>query len=180
MVRAAPSYLVVGHLQKAHGTRGELFVSPLTDRPEDVFVPGVRFRVSDFEGQAPEIGLPPLELESQRPFRQGFLARFEGVSNRNEAELIRGRYLLLPFEELPPLDEDEIHYHELLGMKVRTAAGEDVGEVVEVYELRPHHMLEVARPSGSVLIPFSRDVVTDIDRSSGVLTVEPPEGLLDL
>lgn len=172
--------MVVGHLNKAHGTRGELFLWPLTDRPDDIFVPGASFRLADPSGTRPEIGLPDVTMESLRPFRRGFLVQFEGIETRNQAILLTDRYLLLPFEQVPPLEEGEVHYHQLLGSRVRTVGGDELGEVVEVYELQPHDLLEVQTRTGTVLIPFSARVVVEVDMEEGLLVVDPPEGLLDL
>jgi ribosomal 30S subunit maturation factor RimM len=46
-----PAYLVVGHLSKPHGTRGELVVWPLTDRPDEVFAPGRRLLLGTDAGE---------------------------------------------------------------------------------------------------------------------------------
>ena len=176
-----PTHLVVGHLAKAHGTRGELYVSPLTDHPEHTFVPGVVVRAAGAGGDAPDPDLPPLRIDAVRPFRDGWLVTFGGVEDRNTAELLRGRYLLRPLEELPEPEEDELFYHELLEMTVVTVDGEEVGRVVEVFETEPAHLLEVRRPSGgTVLVPFAAEGVAGVDRAARRITIDPPEGLLDL
>jgi 16S rRNA processing protein RimM len=94
--------------------------------------------------------------------------------------LLRDRYLMRSIEDLAPLADDEVFYHQLLGMRVETVGGEPVGTVREVYELRPADMLEVRTPTGTILIPFLRDVVVEVHRDEGRLVVDPPEGLLDL
>ena len=103
-----------------------------------------------------------------------------GTDDRTAAERIKGRYLLRPYSEAAPPDEDEVFYHELLGMQVETDSGDVVGSVTEVYELAPADLLEVEGPDGTRLIPFSRQVVVEVDRSRGRIVVSPPEGLLDL
>jgi 16S rRNA processing protein RimM len=175
-----PDFLVVGHLNKAHGTKGEVFAWSLTDHPERVYAPGVRLRLGDENGVPVRIPAVELEIEAVRPFRQGYLVRFAGFVDRADAERVRGRYLLLPFDEAAPAPEDEYFYHELLGSHVRTADGHELGVVREVYELRPADMLEVEGPAGRVLIPFSEQVVREVDRAGGVIVIDPPEGLLDL
>ncbi len=175
-----PSHLVVGHLNKAHGTKGELFAWPLTDHPDSVYVAGTVFQSSDAEGRAPDPDLPPLRLVAARPFKKGFLVSFGGIHDRNAAEQVQGRYLFLDSEVLEPLAEGEIFYHQLLGMEVVTVDGERVGEIREVYELRPAHMLEVVGPKGEIMIPFLSHMVVEIDAEAGRLVIDPPEGLLDL
>ncbi len=180
MAHSEPSFLVVGHVNKAHGTKGELFVWPLTDHPESTFAPGVILFPGNDAGEAPDTSWPSLVLESVRPFRRGFLVRFEGIDDRDRAEALHGRYLFRPLSELEELEEGEIFYHQLLGMKVVTIHGEEIGQVVEVYELRPADLLEVRGPGGIRHIPFLRSMIREVDVTGGRLVIDPPEGLLDL
>jgi 16S rRNA processing protein RimM len=176
-----PPFVVVGHVTRPHGTKGEFFIWSLTDRPESTFVPGIRIRVADASGQEPDPLFPPLEVEEARPFRKGYLVRFLGVEDRTRGEILRGRYLLRSFEETEPLDEGELFYHQLLGLTVHTPDGSEVGRVLEVYDLRPVDLLEVSRGrDDSILIPFTREIVVEWDLEKGRLVVNPPEGLLDL
>lgn len=180
MGRQDPSHFVVGHLNKPHGTKGELFAWPLTDRPESVYVPGRTLRLGDSEGTAPDPDLPPLRVTAVRPFKKGFLVSFGGVGSRDDAERLRGRYVFIESDEVEPLAEGEVFYHQLIGMEVFTKAGERVGEIQEVYELRPAHMLEVRGANGEVMIPFLSHVVVELDPEAGRMVIDPPEGLLDL
>lgn len=180
MRHSDPSFLVVGHLNKAHGTKGELFVWPLTDHPEGTFAPGVILHLGDDTGNAPDPTRPSLVIESSRPFRRGYLIRLEGVIDRDAAEALQGLYVLRPVDELESPGEGEYFYHELLGLTVRTVDGETLGEIVELYELRPADLLEVKGPSNTLYLPFLASMVKEVDIEAGVLVVDPPEGLLDL
>jgi len=176
-----PSFVVVGHITRPHGTKGEFFVWSLTDRPDSTFLPGARLFVGSPGGREPDPVFPPLEISEVRPYRRGFLVRFTGLEDRTRAELLRERDLLRPFEETDPLDEGEIFYHQLLGIRVETRAGERVGTVREVYALRPVDLLEVDRVEGeSLLVPFTKDIVVEWDLEDRRLVIDPPEGLLDL
>ena len=177
--RALPDYLVVGHLARAHGTRGELLVEPLTDHPGDVFAPGVVLRLADAAGRDPDPDLPPLRVRSVRPFRHGWLVTFGGVEDRSAAELLRGRYVLIERARLPALAEGEVFLHELIGLEVARADGTRVGEVVQVYELRPADLIEVRTERGTVLVPFVGSIVRGVDVAGGRLVIDPPEGLLE-
>jgi 16S rRNA processing protein RimM len=73
-----------------------------------------------------------------------------------------------------------VFYHQLLGMEVVTKQGTRLGEIAEVYELRPAPMLEVRGPEGEIMIPFLSHIVVEVDRDGRRMVVDPPEGLLDL
>lgn len=174
-----PEYLVVGHLTKAHGTRGEVLVRALTDAPEEVFESGRRVVLGDDRG---ELGVRPQEeeIEASRSYRKGWLVKLAGIEDRTAAQELTGRYLLVPMEERGTLEEGEYYYHQLLGLEVETVAGEAVGRIREVYETEPHHMLEVKGPGGVHSMPFRGEWIASVDVAGGRMVVDPPEGLLEL
>ena len=177
---AHPSHLVVGYLNKPHGIKGEMYVSPLTDHPDSVFASGVVLSLGSADDDEPDPDLPPLRVETTRPFRSGLLVRFGGVEDRSQAELLAGRYLFCPVEELEPLGEGEVYYHQLLGMRVETVEGREVGSVSQVYELLPADLLEVRGANGVVMVPYRREIVVQVDLEGRRLVIDPPDGLLDL
>lgn len=174
-----PEFLVVGHLSKPHGNKGEILVWPLTDRPDEVFAPGRELLVGDEEGSPGEAPLP-LTVAASRPYRKGFLVRFEGVEDRTAAVGFVARYVLAPAETLGEAEEDALYYHELLGLEVETVDGQAVGRVREVFETEPSHLLEVKGEGRIHLVPFTKRVVVEVDRAGGRLVIDPPEGLLEL
>ena len=89
-------------------------------------------------------------------------------------------YVLRPTAELASLEEGEFFYHQLLGMKVVTVSGEEVGEIVEIYELAPTDLLAV-RGGGKIRhVPFMKSVVVEVDVEGRKMFIDPPEGLLEL
>jgi len=182
MPNEAPEFLVVGHLNKPHGTRGEVYIWPLTDHGVETFKPGARLTLGDEHGNVLRVPETVLEVESSRAYRRGFLVKFVGVEDRTAAEGIRDRYVLRPLSELPDKDEGEFFYHELLGMTVVTSTGERVGVVREVYELAPHHMLDVVREgeADTLLVPLAEFMVDSIEPETRQVVITPPPGFLDL
>jgi 16S rRNA processing protein RimM len=177
--RGLPDYLVVGHVAKPHGTRGELVVQSLTDHPGDVYAPGVVLRMADARGAEPDPDLPPFRIDEVRPFQRGWLVTFGGVEDRDAADLLRGRYLLIERSRLPELAEGEVFLHQLPGLRVETVTGERVGEVIEVYDVPPTDLLEVRTGKGTVLIPFVDAIVRQVDMEGGRIVIDPPAGLLE-
>ncbi|MGQ0816167.1 MAG: ribosome maturation factor RimM [Gemmatimonadota bacterium] len=176
-----PTHLVVGHVSKPHGTRGELFVWPLTDNVDEVFAEGRALLVGDEHGKLDATYAEPVIIASTRPFKRGVLVKIEGRDDRDAVAEFAQRYLLAPLEELKPPEEDEVYYHQLLAMKVVTSEGQPVGKVREVYETYPAHMLEVTSEAGRIhLIPFAERIVKKVDMVNGEIVIKPPPGLLDL
>jgi len=178
--RPEPAHLVVGHISKPHGTRGELLVWPLTDRPEAVFSPGAELVVGNADG---DVGEEPIAVVvmSSRPFKKGLLVRLSGANDRTEVEGLVGRYLLAAADTLEPLQEGEVFYHQLLGLAVELVDGTPIGTVREVFEAQPADLLEVHAEDGrTVLVPFTGQIVKRLDTAAGRLVIDPPAGLLEL
>jgi 16S rRNA processing protein RimM len=176
----APELAIVGRVRKAHGIHGELVIEPLTNAPDAVFAPGRRVFAGTVHGD-PAANGRELVVQESRPFKGGgWIVAFDRIADRTEAELWRERYLLAPVAELAPVEEGEVYIHDLFGLSVVRAGSLDpVGEVTDVYELPQGVMLDVRRPTGSVLIPFRGEVVTRVDLAERRLEIDPPEGLLE-
>ncbi len=175
----APQHLVVGHLNKAHGTKGEVFIWPLTDHPESTFAPGVVLYLGDENGDLPT-DPPTLRIDASRAYRRGFLVRFEGVQDRGGMDGVLGRYVMRSMDQLEELDEDETFYHDLLGMDVITVEGQPVGEVIEIYELKPVDLLEIRGPEKTFMIPYVAEMIRSVDVAENRIVLDPPPGLLEV
>ncbi len=186
---AKPEYAIVGLVRKAQSVGGELLIEPLTDSPDVIFAPGSRVfggnargeleAAADTEEAGGEHHAPTLTIDTVRPHKGGLLIRFEELSDRNSAELWRGRYLLVPFSELPDLQEHEVYLHDLIGMAVEDSLGKPIGSVTTFYELPQGIMLDVNTSKGSVLIPYHPQSVKHADLDRRVIVVDETTGLLD-
>jgi 16S rRNA processing protein RimM len=175
-----PALAVVGMIRNAQGIRGEVVVEPITDAPDAVFASGRRVLLGDSTGNTSKSGAErALVVEDSRPFKGGMIVKFEELADRNAAELLRGRYLLAPFDELEPLREGEIYLHDLIGMQVELDNGEKVGEVTSYYELPQGLTLDVATARGSVLVPYRPEVVERADGETRVIVVKSDVGLFE-
>jgi 16S rRNA processing protein RimM len=177
---AEPSHLVVGHVTRAHGTKGEVFVWPLTDEPDRVFTEGSALLLGTEDGELGD-DVASLEIVGVRPFKRGFLLFFAGLDDRDAVEELTGRYLLVERERLAEPAADEVWYHQLLGMQVTTTEGREIGRVREVYDVAPADLLEVETKDGrTILIPATKQVVREIDTAGRTVRIEPPPGLLEI
>jgi 16S rRNA processing protein RimM len=167
--------LVVGRIGRAHGIAGEVAVVPHTDDPDTRFAAG-----SVLHTEPAERG--PLRIVSMHWHSGRLLVAFDGVQDRAQAEALHGIVLVLDAAALPGLaDEDEFYDHQLVGLTAVLGSGEKLGTVGEVVHGAGPDLLVVKRPDGSeLLVPFVRAIVPAVDLPNGRLTVDPPEGLLDL
>ena len=166
--------LVVGRIGRAHGIRGEVGVEVRTDDPDLRFADGAQLSTDP-----PERG--PLTVVSTRWHSGRLLVRFKGLEDRTAAENLRGTMLVIEVDESQrPQDPDEFYDHQLVGLRVITTAGDEVGEVAEVLHLPAQDVLAIKRSDGvEVLVPFVQELVPVVDLDHGAVTVDPRPGLLD-
>lgn len=174
---SADALAIVGLIRNAQGIRGEVVIEPLTDAPDAVFASGRRVFAGAQVGSRAEDR--SLTVESSRPFKGGVMVKFNEVTSRNDAELLRGLYLFSPFDELTPPADDEVYLHELIGMTVKLDTGERAGEIIGYYELPQGLTLEARTTSGKVLIPYRPEVVESVDPDARELVVKADLGLFD-
>ena len=112
--------------------------------------------------------------------KRGFLVRFEGVHDRTRMDGLLDRYVMRAMDQIEELAEGETFYHDLLGMEVVTVEGEQVGEVIEVYELRPADLLEIRGPEKTFMIPYISEMIQSVSVADNRIVLDPPPGLLEV
>ncbi len=175
-------HVVVGRIGKAHGIRGEVSVEPRTDEPERRFAVGSVLATQTPGGQAPHgPGRPArLAVDSTRWHQGRLLVRFAGIEDRTAAETARGLVLVaeVPDGEVPD-DPEEFYDHQIVGLRVVTTDGLDVGTVESIVHGAAQDLLVIATPESSeVLVPFVSALVPEVDVAGGRLLVADRPGLI--
>jgi 16S rRNA processing protein RimM len=174
--------VVVGRIGKAHGIKGEVSVEVRTDEPERRFAPGAVLATELPRGGAPQGTDRPqaLTVRAARWHQSRLLLTFEEVGDRTRAEAVRGLLLVTRVDpEESPEDPEEFYDHQLLGLKVVSTGGVDVGELAEVVHGAAQDLLVVRTAEGlEVLVPFVTELVPRVDLAAGRIEVTDRPGLL--
>ncbi len=174
--------VVIGRIGRPHGVGGEVVVRVRTDEPDRRFVVG-EVLVAERERDGSRRSLV---LESIRAANDDLLVRFAGVDDRNAAEDIGGSLLMASVRaDERPADDDEFYDHQLIGLAALATGGDPLGHVREVIHLPLQDVLAIVDPNGrELLVPFVAEIVTDVrpgfDGAVGTLTIELPDGFLDV
>ncbi len=159
----------VGVIVGAHGIRGEVKLRSFTADPAAIATYGP---LASAKGEV-------LTIARIKPQKDGFIAAFKGVSDRNRAEALKGTELFVARSQLPDPDEGEVYAHDLIGLAVTLKDGVLLGEIVAMPNYGAGDLLEV-RAEGrkdTVLIPFAPTYV--MERTAERVVVDLPEGYLD-
>jgi 16S rRNA processing protein RimM len=177
--------IVVGRVGRPHGIRGEVVIGLRTDEPDLRFAVGASVDARSFpDDDGPDdssVG-QPLRVASARWHSGQLLVAFAGITDRTAAAELTGSWLSVDSSQLPETgDPDEFRDHELIGLSVRTCAGDPVGVVTDVLHYG-QDLLVVRRADGAsdeCLVPFVKAIVPKVDVRAGVVVIDPPPGLLD-
>ena len=164
--------IVVGRIGRAHGLGGEVYVLSESDTP-DRFNPGAVFLTEEE---------PPrrLEVRWSGQHQAKLLVAFVGITDRSDAEALRGVVLTMSAGERRKLNDDEYWPDELVGMTVRNPAGEALGEIAEVDTSGPQNRLVVRTIDNRLaLVPFVRALVPEVNAAERWVVVDPIDGLLN-
>ena len=118
-----------------------------------------------------------LKITAYRPAKAGeAVIAFEGVSDRNAAEALKGTELFVDRAALPQADEDEFYHADLIGLEARDSEGRVLGKVSAIQNYGASDVIELQRTDGDhVLLAFSKETVPMLNIAAGYIVVAVPE-----
>jgi 16S rRNA processing protein RimM len=165
-------WATIGQVVALFGVRGELKVRLLTDIPN-------RFAELQTVYVGTNHALYP--IQGVRPYKgEMVILKLSGIDDANAAEPLRNQELSIPLSELATLPPDSYYQHDILGLRVLTLDGQEIGQIVEIIDTGSNDVYSVKKPEGSqVLIPAIKDVIKQIDLIRRTMHIDPLPGLLD-
>ncbi|MEO8135518.1 MAG: ribosome maturation factor RimM [Betaproteobacteria bacterium] len=158
--------LVLGRVLGAFGIQGWIRIRPFTDSP------GSLLQQSAW-GLRRGALTNAVQVEESKTHGAFVLARLTGVTDRGQAEALRGWDVTVPRDHLPQPEPGEYYWSDLIGLSVRNRAGVELGRVAGLIEAPAHDVLRVDNgKGGEQLIPFVEPIVCAVDSASGCITVE--------
>ena len=152
--------LTIGTVLKPQGIRGEIKVKPFTDSAEDfkeikrIFLDGAEYKVLTVR-VGPDVVFLGLK----------------GVPDRNAAELLRGKDVVIPRDEAPEPEAGRYYVADLLGSEIVTEAGELLGTLKDIRQAATD-VYTLEREGKEILFPAVKGVITAIDLAEKKITVD--------
>lgn len=163
--------LQIGVITTTHGVRGEVKVFPTTDDP---------MRFKKLKQVILDTGKEQIELEvaGARFFKNLVILKFKGIDNINDVEQYRQKSLYVTRENAVPLGENEYFIADLIGLKVVSDEGEELGNLSDVLQTGANDVYVVRKENTpDLLIPAIRDCIRQVDIESGTMQVHLLAGL---
>jgi 16S rRNA processing protein RimM len=171
-----PKLLTVGKVANTHGIRGEFKVWPETDFPEERFAVGNElFLVSPDEAKT-----VPVTVVTARPQKTVFIVKFKEYNDINQVEPLKGWSIKVPADKRIKLSADEFYFHDIIGCKVVTEEGEEIGAITDILRPGANDVWVVKRTNGKfAYLPYIEDVVRNVNIAEKTVTIRLMEGLLE-
>ncbi len=159
--------ICVGVIGAPHGVRGEVRLKSFTADPEDIVAYG---QLTD------ETGNRQFALTLTGWAKGMLVARIKGVGDRSTAEALKGTELYVDRALLPELEEEEYYHADLIGLEVEDVEGRPQGKVKTLDNFGAGDVMEVELTDGtSLVVPFTRRAVPEIDLEGGRVVIDPPQ-----
>ncbi len=164
----AEGWLALGVLTTPWGVRGELKVH--LDAEPDYVERMKRVYLGDER--------KPVDLRGF--FRRGrfYTFKLQGIDTFEQAEDLRGLAVSVPRAEAPSLPAGRFFVEDIIGLRVVTTGGRELGTVADVLLTGANDVYVVRGADGEILVPVIHDVVVSIDPVARLITIEPMPGLL--
>lgn len=146
----------------AFGVRGEIRIRSFTANPEDCFAYGM---LRD------KTGAPLLTPKKWRALGEGFALIAAEITDRTAAEALGKTGLFVAREKLPPIDEDEFYYVDLIGCRIEALDGADLGTVRAVQNFGAGDLLEL---NSGAFLPFTKTACPIVDIAGRRIVADPP------
>jgi 16S rRNA processing protein RimM len=196
-MQTSPPWIVLAQVLRPQGRKGEVLADLFTDFPErfeertKVWLAPPEFAGPACDARAAKVASfwLPVGKNAGR-----IVLHFEGVDRIEDAELLVGKQVVVPFEERVPLEEyadaDSAYISDLIGCTVFDGAVA-IGTIESVqFPATPDGtrrledaapLLAIASSEGDeVLVPFAKAFLVDVDLPAKVIRMSLPEGLLQV
>jgi 16S rRNA processing protein RimM len=143
----------------------------ITDFPER-FTSGVSVYVDD----------PPREttIQSARCDARTVTLKLRHVSSRDEVDRLRGSWVLVRESDAHPLPEGRYYWHQLIGLRVISDTGDELGVLADILETGSNDVYIVKNADRELLLPAIPEVILNVDVVESTLTVHLLPGLENL
>ncbi|MBE6051156.1 MAG: 16S rRNA processing protein RimM [Clostridium sp.] len=154
-------FFKVGQIVNTHGIKGEVKVISLTDNPENF----KRYGKVLVEDKWMEI----LGVKFQK---DRVILKLEGIEDINTAETFKNKYIKVPRDGEPELEEGTYYVVDLIGCTVFDTEGKNLGKIFDVIETKNNDVYWIKEPK-QLLIPVLPDIVLDINIEEKKIIISP-------
>lgn len=169
----------IGFVRAAHGLRGQVVIHAHSRQADSLTQYGALLNAD---------GSKTYDINVLSDNGTDFMCTVNGITDRNQAEALRGTKLFAPASALPPTEEDEFYIRDLIGLRVENKEGQVLGKIFNVLNLGTNDALDIEFSHNGVselekaqteLLLFTNANVPVVKIKEGYVVIDLPVGLLD-
>ncbi|MGB2698637.1 MAG: ribosome maturation factor RimM [Candidatus Zixiibacteriota bacterium] len=164
--------VTIGKITRTRGLNGEVVIFPYTDDPDRFFLLKEVWVSGKKDSQL-------FQIEKAKKFTQKIFLKFQGINSPEAAMPLVNSYLEIEREKLLPLPENRYYIFDIIGLKVFTNQGEEIGTIHNVMSLPANDVYVVKSGEKEYDIPAIKEVVKKIDLDKKIMVIQPLKGLLE-
>ncbi|MBN1551337.1 16S rRNA processing protein RimM [bacterium] len=167
------SFIAVGFIRKPHGNRGFVKVEIFSDQEDRLQRLNTVFLVK--RGCV----LGEYTISVCNSSAKEYIVKLNNIDSFDNAASISKSYLCVQYSERVKLGQWEFFFHDLIGCRVVTTRGVNVGIIKELWDIGPHDVYIVHDERGiETLIPAVKEIVKDVNVKKKLVVIDPYEGML--
>lgn len=165
-------YYKIGYIAKTHGLKGEVTIVMVPECPD----------LSELDSLFIEVNqnLIPYFLESASMKGDKAFIKLEDVNTIDQASALKGSSLYLKKTERPKLARGDFYNDEVIGFEVNDTQAGALGDITEVFESGPNRFLVIDHHGKEIMIPLNGPFVKSVNKSKKKISVELPDGFLEI
>jgi 16S rRNA processing protein RimM len=163
----------LGEIVTTHGLAGWLKLKPFN--PETTAFASIREVYLEHKGARSSH-----RVEAYRLHKAQIIFKLYGVDSIDTARLLVGATMCVTEDSLPSLAPGQYYHFQAIGLEVFDTRGNRLGTVTRTWSAGGAEIYVVSGSGREYLIPAVKEIVENIDFDAGVMTINPPDGLLNL
>ena len=164
----------LGTVVAKYSFKGEVLIKLDTDDPE------AYLSLQSFLLENESRLIPYFTTKVQLHKSQLLRVSVEGIESEKQADIMIGKSVYLPLDQLPKLADDQFYFHEIIGFEVIDPLQGPIGTITGVNDASSQVLLEVEYKKRQILIPLVDELIQQVDKKQKQLYLSIPEGLLYL
>jgi len=167
-------YFFLGKITKTHGFEGKVNVWLDVDNPQEY---------SNLDMVFVELNnnLIPYFIKNMSLLNNKAVFTLNDVNDIETAEELVQKDLYLPLSLLPKREGNSFYFHEVEGFKMLDTKLGEIGVIKTVLDTPGQSLFQVFNSDGKeILMPMNGDIIQKVDRKKQVITVNAPDGLVEI
>ena len=163
-------YILLGEISGVSGIKGWVKVFSHTDPREKI----IHYKQWFLQNKG--ANWRPVKVINGRKQGKNIVAQLDGISTREEATALKGTQIAIHTDQLEPLGENEYYWKDLIGLKVETTEGVNLGKIDWIFNTGSNNVLIIKEETSEKkerMVPYLKgDVVISTDLDTKVMIVD--------